>query len=453
MKMERANIKSVLTKGEEGQQILICGWVRTKRVSKNFAFLELNDGSSQGNLQAIIEAGHSAFDSLKDVQTGASVKVEGLLRASPAKGQKWELAVSDLAILGTVPDDYPLQKKGHTLEFLREIAHLRGRTNTFGAIFRVRNAAARAMHQYFQERSFLWVHTPILTSCDAEGAGELFSVTVKAAAAEGREFFGKKAFLTVSGQLEGEFLALGLGNIYTFGPTFRAENSNTSRHLAEFWMIEPEMAFADLGVNMEVAEGFVRHTIRSLLAECGDELTFLAEHYKGVTLSSLETIANQEFGRITYTEAIRELKKAKKAFAFPTDWGVDLQSEHERYLAEEVFKRPVFVTDYPQENKAFYMRMNEDNKTVAAMDLLVPGVGEIIGGSQREERLDLLERRMDAMGIPKDDLQWYLDLRRYGSIPHSGFGLGFERLIMYVTGMGNVRDVIPCPRAPGLISF
>jgi asparaginyl-tRNA synthetase len=387
-----------------------------------------------------------------------------VLRESPGKGQSVELLAQELTVFGGAdPDTYPLQKKGHTLEFLREIGHLRPRSNTFGAVFRVRNALSYAVHEFFQNRGFVWAHTPIITANDCEGAGELFNVTTldpnklprddKGHIDYTKDFFGKKAHLTVSGQLEGEFMAMALGSIYTFGPTFRAENSNTTRHLAEFWMIEPEMAFADLNDDAKLAEDFLRYMCAAAVKRCQPELEFLEKQYKTITMAEIAKLAESPFTRITYTDAISELKRAKVNFEFPIDWGKDLQSEHERYLTDTVFKGPVIVTDYPEQIKAFYMRLNDDGKTVAAMDVLAPRIGEIIGGSQREERLPLLEKRMAAMNIPTSDLQWYLDLRRFGSAPHAGFGLGFERLVQYLTGMGNIRDVIACPRAPQLVAF
>ncbi|MBZ0155822.1 MAG: asparagine--tRNA ligase [Alphaproteobacteria bacterium] len=462
--MERVRIKEVLSRENTGQPVTVCGWVRTKRESKGFAFVAVNDGSTQENLQLVVPAGTPAFQVLAGVATGAAVRAEGVLRESPAKGQKVEVEVSALELFGGAdPASYPLQKKGHTLEFLREIGHLRPRTNTFGAVFRIRNILAAAVHEFFQEKGFIWVHTPILTSNDCEGAGELFTVTSldfeNLPKGEGgrtdfsRDFFGRRAYLTVSGQLEAEFLALALGNVYTFGPTFRAENSNTSRHLSEFWMIEPEMAFAGLKEDMQLAEDFLRFLCRAALERGESELAFLEAHYKRISLEELRILAGAPFTHITYTDAIKELKGAKETFEFPVEWGLDLQSEHERYLTDSIFKGPVIITDYPREIKAFYMKVNDDGRTVAAMDVLAPKIGEIIGGSQREERLEMLEERMRESGVPPEGLQWYLDLRRFGSAPHAGFGLGFERLVQYITGMANIRDVIPCPRAPQALGF
>lgn len=461
--MERILIKDVLSESYIGKPVTVCGWVRSKRESKEFAFLVLSDGSAQETLQLVIPGEASAFRQLHRCNTGAAVKVNGVLKESPAKGQKYEMEVSEIDVFGeTDPEKYPLQKKGHTLEFLREIGHLRPRTNTFGAIFRLRNILADSIHEFFQRMGFVWVHTPIITSSDCEGAGELFAVTSldienfpkkNDRADFSEDFFGKRAYLTVSGQLEAEFLAMSLGNVYTFGPTFRAENSNTTRHLSEFWMIEPEMAFADLEDDMKLAEDFFRFLCREVLAKGGKELAFLESQYKKISVDDLGRLADTTFARMSYTDAIKELKIAKEKFGFPVEWGTDLQSEHERYLTDKVIKGPVIVTNYPKKIKAFYMRMNDDGETVAAMDVLVPKVGEIIGGSQREERLDVLEGRMKQTGIPTENLQWYLDLRRFGSAPHAGFGLGFERLVQYITGMTNIRDVIPCPRAPKEIRF
>jgi asparaginyl-tRNA synthetase len=461
--VDRILIKDVLSESYIGKPVTVCGWVRSKRESKGFAFLVLSDGSAQETLQLVIPGEASAFRQLHRCNTGTAVKVNGILKESPAKGQKYEMEVSEIEVFGEAdPEKYPLQKKGHTLEFLREIGHLRPRTNTFGAIFRLRNILADSVHAFFRSMGFVWVHTPIITSSDCEGAGELFTVTSldienfpkkNDRADFSEDFFGKRAYLTVSGQLEAEFLAMSLGNVYTFGPTFRAENSNTTRHLSEFWMIEPEMAFADLEDDMKLAEDFFRFLCREVLAKGGKELAFLESQYKKISVDDLGRLADTTFARMSYTDAIKELKIAKEKFEFPVEWGTDLQSEHERYLTDTVIKGPVIVTNYPKKIKAFYMRMNDDGETVAAMDVLVPKVGEIIGGSQREERLDVLEGRMKHTGVPTENLQWYLDLRRFGSAPHAGFGLGFERLVQYITGMTNIRDVIPCPRAPKEIRF
>jgi asparaginyl-tRNA synthetase len=462
--VERVLIIDVLSDNYVGKSVAVCGWVRSKRESKGFAFLVISDGSTQETLQLVISIEASAFQQLHRCNTGAAIKVQGILKESPAKGQKYEMEVSGIEVFGEAdPEKYPLQKKGHTLEFLREISHLRPRTNTFGAVCRLRNILAASVHEFFQRRGFLWIHTPIITASDCEGAGELFAVTTLDFSNLPREdhgnidfnrdFFGRRAYLTVSGQLEAEFLAMSLGNVYTFGPTFRAENSNTSRHLSEFWMIEPEMAFADLKDDMQLAEEFLRFLCRNVVAKGEKELMFLEKQYERISLDDLRSLADTTFTHVSYSDAIQELQGAKEKFEFPVSWGSDLQSEHERYLTDTVIKGPVIVTDYPKEIKAFYMRQNDDGKTVAAMDVLVPKVGEIIGGSQREERLDVLEERMRQLGIPMENLQWYLDLRRFGSAPHAGFGLGFERLVQYITGMANIRDVIPCPRAPREIGF
>ncbi|MEW6585940.1 MAG: asparagine--tRNA ligase [Nitrospirota bacterium] len=462
--LERLLIKEVLWGNALGQNVTVCGWVRTKRESKGIVFLVLSDGSTQETLQLLMPSGGEEFMELQRCNTGSAVRAKGILRESPARGQRYEVEVHELKVLGgTDQEHYPLQKKGHTLEFLREIGHLRPRTNTFGAVFRVRNILAAAVHDFFQTRGFIWVHTPIITASDCEGAGELFTVTALdfdnlPRKEDGmvnffEDLFGKQAFLTVSGQLEAEFLAMSLGRVYTFGPTFRAENSNTTRHLSEFWMIEPEMAFADLRDDMKLAEDFIRFLCKRIIEQCGQEIAFLESRYKRVSIDDLGKLAESEFAHITYTDATKELQKASQKFEFPVSWGVDLQSEHEHYLTDIVVHGPVIVTDYPKEIKAFYMRANDDNKTVAAMDVLVPKVGEIIGGSQREERLEVLENRMKHVGIPMEGLQWYLDLRRFGTAPHAGFGLGFERLVQFMTGMANIRDVIPCPRAPGNIAF
>ena len=462
--MQRLRIKNILLDGNTGQTITVCGWVRTRRESKGIAFIALSDGSTQENLQLVVPETSPAFQTLTHCNTGAAIKVTGILKESPAKGQKFEVEVSDIKIFGDAdPASYPLQKKGHTLEFLREIGHLRPRTNTFGAVFRVRNILADAVHDFFQSRGFIWIHTPIITASDCEGAGDLFTVTSldlekppkddKGDIDFSRDFFARRAFLTVSGQLEAEFLAMSLGDVYTFGPTFRAENSNTSRHLSEFWMIEPEMAFADLTDDMRLSEEFFRFLCGKIIEKGESDIAFLEKFYKNTSIAELAALAEKSFVHISYSEAIRELERSKEKFEFPVKWGLDLQSEHERYLTDRVFKGPVIVIDYPKEIKAFYMRLNPDEKTVAAMDVLVPKIGEIIGGSQREERLEVLTGRMGDMGIPLENVEWYLDLRRYGSAPHAGFGLGFERLVQYITGMHNIRDVIPCPRAPQTIKF
>ncbi|TRT72676.1 MAG: asparagine--tRNA ligase [Microcystis sp. M_OC_Ca_00000000_S217Cul] len=445
-------IKEIFQTGQPDQSVTVQGWVRTKRELKEFTFLEVNDGSSLANLQVILEPTLPDYENvLKTISTGAAIAVSGNLVPSPGKGQNIELKAAEITLYGDCPADYPLQKKRHSFEFLRTIAHLRARTNTLGAVMRVRNACSTAIHSFFQEKGFIWVHTPIITANDCEGAGELFTVTsldLKKPANFAEDFFGKRAYLTVSGQLQAEVMAMALSNVYTFGPTFRAENSNTSRHLAEFWMVEPEMAFCDLEGDQDLAEAFLKYIFKFVLENCTEDLQFFNERIDKTVLNTAENIVNSEFGRITYSEAIELLEKADRQFEFPVEWGVDLQSEHERYLAEELFKKPVIVTNYPKTIKAFYMRLDDNNKTVSAMDILAPKIGEIIGGSQREERLDVLIQRMQEQGMNPDDLWWYLDLRRYGSVPHAGFGLGFERLVQFMTGMTNIRDVIPFPRTP-----
>lgn len=433
------------------------GWIRTMRVSKNFGFIELNDGSFFKNIQIVFEADAlSNYAEITKLGVGAAIIVKGLLVETPEAKQPFEVKAQEIAIEGTSTPDYPLQKKRHSVEFLRQIAYLRPRTNMFSATFRVRSLIAYAIHQFFQEKGFVYAHTPIITGSDCEGAGEMFRVTTldlnnlpkneDGTVDFSKDFFGKETNLTVSGQLSAETFAMAFRNVYTFGPTFRAENSNTARHAAEFWMIEPEMAFADLEDNMEVAEEMLKYIIQYVLDNALEEMEFFNSFVDKGLLDRLHNILNNDFGRVTYTEAVDLLIKSGKKFEYPVEWGIDLQTEHERYLTEEIFKKPVFVTDYPKDIKAFYMRMNDDNKTVAAMDLLVPGVGEIIGGSQREERLDLLEKRMDELGLKKEDYWWYLDLRKYGGTRHSGYGLGFERAVMYLTGMSNIRDVLPYPR-------
>lgn len=462
--MQRLRVKAALEAGTtlHDTSIRIAGWVRSKRISKNIGFITINDGSTQEELQLVVDQ-PSLLEIADTLQTGSSIEATGSLQASMGKGQTWEFRVEALTLLGDAPaDQYPLQKKGHTLEFLRDIGHLRARTNTFGAVFRVRNTLSHSIHSFFQEQGFIWAHTPILTSSDCEGAGEMFAVTTldlekvpKTPAGKidyQQDFFGKPAHLTVSGQLEGEFLACALGNIYTFGPTFRAENSNTTRHLSEFWMVEPEMAFAGLPENMELAENFIQRLIADVLRINPKEMEFFEKFYE-VNLQDLAKIAESPFERMSYTEAVSRLQKSGHIFQFAPEWGADIQTEHERYLTEEIVGRPVIVYDYPKDIKSFYMKLNADGKTVAGMDVLVPKIGEIIGGSEREYRYDALVARMQQMGVPTHDLEWYLDLRRFGTVPHCGFGLGLERMVMYVTGMKNIRDVIPCPRAPGSILF
>lgn len=439
-----------------GKPAKVCGWVRTLRDQKSFAFIEVNDGSTLANLQVVADANLPNYlEIVQQLATGASLSVTGHLVESPGKNQSLELRADQVIVYGTAdPARYPLQKKRHSFEFLRTIAHLRPRTNTQGAVTRVRNALAVATHLFFQQRGFLYIQTPMITGSDCEGGGEMFRVTTLEKGNDyTKDFFGKPAYLTVSGQLEAEIYASALSDIYTFGPTFRAENSNTSRHLAEFWMIEPEMAFADLKTNMECAESYLKFCVRYALDHCKEDLEFFDKFIENGLLQRLEHVASSPFVHLTYTEAVDILLKAPKKFEFPVEWGIDLQSEHERYLAEEHCKKPVILTDYPAKIKAFYMRANDDGKTVAAMDVLVPKIGEIIGGSQREERLDRLEQKLIEHKLSRDDYWWYLELREFGSVPHSGFGLGFERLTLFVTGMENIRDVIPFPRYPGHADF
>jgi asparaginyl-tRNA synthetase len=458
-------IAELLRNGQPDESVTLQGWVRTKREQKGFSFIEVNDGSSMVGLQVVINDDLPEYETIvKRLSTGASVQVRGTLVPSLGKGQRIEVKADSVTVYGEAdPETYPLQKKRHSFEFLREIGHLRSRTNTFGAVFRVRNACAAAIHQFFQERGFLWVHTPIISAGDCEGAGEMFTVTSldlkkvpvtsDQAIDYSKDFFGKPAYLTVSGQLEAEIMAMAFSNVYTFGPTFRAENSNTSRHLAEFWMVEPEMAFCDLEGDMDLAETFLKFIFSYVMEHCPEDIQFFNDRIDNSVLATASNIIDNEFERLTYTDAITLLERCDRSFEYPVEWGLDLQSEHERYLAEELFKKPVIVTDYPTQIKAFYMRLSDDEKTVRAMDILAPKIGEIIGGSQREERLDVLERRIKAQGLNVEEYWWYLDLRRYGTVPHAGFGLGFERLVQFMTGMGNIRDVIPFPRAPLSIEF
>ena len=460
-------VNKLLARRDFGAAVTVRGWVRTRRDSKgDFSFLELNDGSCMKGVQVVCDASLANYESeVKRLTTGCCVRIEGELRQSPGKGQAVEILARKADVLGWVenPDAYPLQKKRHTMEFLREVAHLRARSNTFGAVARVRNCLAAATHEFFQGRGFLYLHTPIITASDCEGAGEMFTVSaLDAGNAPRREdgeidyekdFFGKRTFLTVSGQLAAETYACALTNVYTFGPTFRAENSNTPRHLAEFWMIEPEMAFCDLEGDMEVAEVFIKHLFRAALEKCPEDMAFFNKWIDETTVETLEHIIGSDFARLSYTEAVDILEKSSRRFEYPVAWGAELQSEHERFLTEEHIKKPVIVYDYPKGIKAFYMRLNDDEKTVAAMDVLVPKTGEIIGGSQREERLSVLERRITECGLNKEAYEWYLDLRRYGTVPHAGFGVGFERTIQFATGMANIRDVIPFPRTPKSAEF
>ena len=446
-----------------GTEVSVMGWVRSRRGNKYVQFVALNDGSTIRNIQIVFDMASFSEEQLKPVTTGSSIHVNGILVESQGKGQTVEIQARTLEVFGTADATYPLQKKGHTLEFLREKAHLRPRTNTFGAVLRVRSALAFAIHKFFQERGFFYLNTPLITESDCEGAGAMFQVTTldvdnpprteEGAVDYSCDFFGKRTALTVSGQLEGELGATALGAIYTFGPTFRAENSNTPRHLAEFWMIEPEIAFFDITDNMDLAEEFIKYCIRYALDNCRDDIEFLSQMYDKELIDRLEGIVNTEFVRLPYTEGIEILKASGKKFDFPVEWGIDLQSEHERYLVEEHFKRPVILTDYPKEIKAFYMKLNEDGKTVRAMDVLFPKIGEIIGGSEREADYDKLMARIEELNIPMKDMWWYLDTRRFGTVPHSGFGLGFERLVLFVTAMTNIRDVIPFPRTPNNAEF
>ena len=460
--MSRIKINELLKSKAPRDDVLVKGWVRTKRDAKTFSFLEVNDGSCLKNLQIIVDDTLPTYGEVKRLTTGSAVAVRGKLIPSQGKGQKWELSATDVEVVSLAPEDYPLQKKRHTDEFLRTIAHLRPRTNKYGATFRIRSELAYAIHKFFKERGFRYIHTPILTGSDCEGAGELFRVTAfdlsQVPNKDGKpdyeqDFFGKEANLTVSGQLAVEMFALSLGDVYTFGPTFRAENSNTRRHVAEFWMIEPEMAFCDLRGNMDLGEEMIRSLTTHILEACQEDIELFARFVDRKLIKTLTTIIESDFVRLPYADAMDILANAKTKFEYEVGFGKDLQSEHERYLTEKHFKKPVIVYDYPKEIKAFYMRLNDDNQTVAAMDVLVPNIGEIIGGSQREERFEVLDRRIDEAGLPKESYWWYLDSRRYGSVPHSGFGLGFERLLMLLTGITNIRDVIPFPRTPNNIEF
>ena len=460
--MERTEFKKIFNDAESfcGKSVTVCGWAKTVRDSKAFGFIELNDGSYFKNCQVVFAREKiDNYDEIAGQNVGACLKVTGKLVLTPERSQPFEIHAESVEVLGASSPDYPLQKKRHSLEFLRTIPHLRPRTNTFNAVFKIRSEAAFAIHKFFNERGFVYVHTPIVTGSDCEGAGAMFQITTldlenvpktkEGQVDYSQDFFGKKASLTVSGQLDVENFAMAFSNVYTFGPTFRAEHSNTVRHAAEFWMIEPELAFADLSDDMDCAEAMVKYIINYVKDSCKEELEFLNKFVDNGLLARLDNVVNNEFKRLSYTEAIDILLKVKDRFDAPVYWGVDLQSEHERYITEEVFKKPVFLTDYPKEIKAFYMRLNDDGKTVAASDLLVPGIGELIGGSQREERIDVLEKRMEECGLNKEDYKFYLDLRKYGGVTHSGYGLGFERMIMYLTGIGNIRDVLPFPRTFG----
>ena len=463
--MKRTSVKDLLTTPAlVGTEVEAKGWVRTRRGNKHVQFIQLNDGSSVNNLQVVLDMTRFTEDQLKPVTTGSSIRVTGKLVESMGKGQSCEIQADSLEVYGTAdPAAYPLQKKGHTLEYLREIAHLRPRSNFFGAVLRVRSALAFAIHKFFNERGFYYLHTPLITASDCEGAGAMFQVTTldlnnlpkddEGKVDYSKDFFGKPTALTVSGQLEGELGATALGQIYTFGPTFRAENSNTPRHLSEFWMIEPEVAFFDITDNMDLAEDFIKYCISYALENCLDDIEFLAEHYDPELVDRLKFVLENEFVRLSYSEGVKILEESGHKFEFPVYWGADLQSEHERFLVEEHFKKPVILTDYPKEIKAFYMKLNDDGKTVRAMDVLFPKIGEIIGGSEREENYDKLQSRIEELDIPMKDMWWYLDTRRFGTVPHAGFGLGFERLVLFVTGMTNIRDVIPFPRTPNNAEF
>ena len=465
--MERVMIKTALERRDFGNEINVKGWVRTRRGNKNVSFVALNDGSTVNNIQIVVDVTKFPEEQLKLITTGAALSVCGVLTESLGQGQSVEIQAREIVVYGTAnPEEYPLQKKGHTLEYLRDIAHLRPRTNTFGAIFRMRHQMAMAIHTFFHNRGFVYFHTPIITASDCEGAGQMFQVTTQnlynlkkdesGQIDYSSDFFGQPTALTVSGQLEGELGAMALGAIYTFGPTFRAENSNTPRHLAEFWMIEPEVAFIEIEENMQLAQDFVQFCVNWALEHCREDIEFLAKMYDNELIDRLRFVVENDFVRLTYTEGIEILKKAVaegKKFEYPVDWGTDLQSEHERYLVEDHFKKPVILTDYPKDIKSFYMKQNDDGKTVRAMDVLFPRIGEIIGGSQREEDYEKLRRRAEEMGVPTKDIWWYLDTRRFGTAPHSGFGLGFERLMLFVTGMQNIRDVIPFPRTPHNANF
>lgn len=465
--MERIRIKELLNSPVFDKEIQVKGWVRTKRGNKTVNFIAINDGSTINNLQIVVDLNKIPESVMSDVTTGASLSVNGILVQSQGKGQSVEIQATDITVLGKAdPNTYPLQKKGHSLEFLREIAHLRPRTNTFGAIYRIRHNMAIAIHTFFHNRGFFYFNAPLITGSDCEGAGQMFQVTTldlnnvpkkeDGSINYSEDFFGKQTSLTVSGQLEGEIAAMAMGAIYTFGPTFRAENSNTPRHLAEFWMIEPEVAFLEIQENMDLAEDFIKYCVSWALEHCLDDIKFLSEHYDAELIDRLHFVIEKSFKRLTYTEGIQILEEAVangRKFEFPIYWGADLASEHERYLVEEYFKCPVIVTDYPKEIKSFYMKLNDDNKTVRGMDVLFPKIGEIIGGSEREADYDKLVKRANEMGVPEKDIWWYLDSRRYGTAPHSGFGLGFERLLLFVTGMSNIRDVIPFPRTPNNAEF
>ncbi len=460
--MKRSKIKHLLFATSATENILLKGWVRTRRTSKDFSFLEINDGSSLKNMQVIVDQSLDNYESVKAITTGSAVSIEGNMSESPGKGQKWEIQAQKVDVISIAPESFPLQKKRHTDEYLRTIAHLRPRTNKYGAAFRIRSELSQAIHTFFNEREFNYLHTPIITGSDCEGAGELFKITnfdllnipkENNTVDYSKDFFGKEANLTVSGQLSAEMFALSLGEVYTFGPTFRAENSNTSRHVAEFWMIEPEMAFYDLKDNMDLAEDFIKYLSKYVITHCKDDIELFAKFVDKTLMQTIDVVLSNPFVRLPYKEAIDILIKSKVKFEFDVQYGIDLQTEHERFLTEKHFKKPVIVYNYPKTIKPFYMRLNDDDETVAAMDVLVPRIGEIIGGSQREERYDVLLSRMESLGLDETHYWWYLESRKYGSVPHSGFGLGFERLIMFLTGIKNIRDVIPFPRTPNSIDF
>jgi asparaginyl-tRNA synthetase len=463
MTQKRLKIKEALQSAKPLEEVVIYGWVRTRRDSKEFSFMEVNDGSCLANIQVVVDAGIDGYESIQEYTTGSSVRITGTLVESLGKGQKWEVKATKIELIGKAEESYPLQKKRHSLEYLREISHLRPRSNLFGAVFRVRSRLAYAIHQFFQDKGFVYVHTPLVTASDCEGAGEMFRVSTldpidPPKTEEGtidyeQDFFGRPTYLTVSGQLEAEIFALSHGEVYTFGPTFRAENSHTSRHASEFWMIEPEMAFCDLEGDMDLAEAFIKYLIKDVLEHCAEDLQMFGKFVDKTLLERLNFVVDRPFTRISYTGAVELLQGSGAKFEYPVEYGANLQSEHERYLTEEHFKSPVTVYDYPKEIKPFYMRQNDDGKTVAAMDVLVPGIGEIIGGSQREERLDRLDAAMKQHDLSKEDYWWYRDLRRFGTAPHAGFGLGFERMLMFVTGVANIRDVIPFARTPGSAEF
>ena len=461
--MRRSRVKDLLNRDQAEGDVLVQGWVKTRRTSKSVSFIQVSDGSTLSDIQVVADEGLPDYEMVQSLTTGCSVSVSGALVESPGKGQKYEIQAKRIELIGGAdPESYPLQKKRHTPEFLREIAHLRPRTNTFSAMARVRNAVAFSIHSFFQERGFQYIQTPIITASDAEGAGSMFRVTTldldqlpirEGSVDHEQDFFGKSTFLTVSGQLEAEVFALALGDVYTFGPTFRAENSNTARHLAEFWMVEPEVAFCDLDGLAELTEEFLKYIFSYVLDHCGEDMAFFNRWYDQTAISTLEGIVNSNFERLTYSQAVELLKNSGERFEFPVEWGVDLQSEHERYLTEKRIGRPVIVTDYPKDIKPFYMRLNDDGKTVRAMDTLVPRIGEIVGGSQREERREVLLQRMQETGLADSSYWWYLDLRSYGTVPHAGFGLGFERTVQFITGVPNIRDVIPFPRTPKNAEF